>query len=133
MTEYVNKEKECPTSTPVPACTMAYQGWALRPHKLAGIEMMAISKDGVDVIIVENPGKPNQALNPVSGDFGMVALFMDDGENWLEENDMKEFSHGQGHQKWMEWKIANFETDLTVEKFFEEEMAGSFEKTTSYM
>lgn len=118
MTEHVNKEKQNPTERPGKD-SMSLEGWSVRPHKLMNEEMQIVTKDLADVIIIQNPGQPHQALHPINGDFGIVALFMQDGEDWLKNLEKTEIAYGQGHLKWLEWKTGADTNELTPNAFFE--------------
>jgi hypothetical protein len=118
MTIRVNKEEKDRKSTSE-YDYMEMEGWSARSHKVMNQEMMIVSKDGIDQIIVNNPGEFHQILHPISGDFGIVALLIEDGENWLRSIEKMSVAQGQGHLHWLDWKWKRHERDIAVEEFFE--------------
>lgn len=101
------------------ACFMNDSGWAFRPHKTRDTSLGAISRYGVDVILVEDMSSGMQSLKPITGDYGVIASLMCDADQWLLSHDQPAGGLNSGHDRWLEWQLACLENQMTPLEFFE--------------
>lgn len=98
---------------------METSGWSFRQQHIGEDAVTSIAILGQDVILIEDIGTPYQTLKPVTGDFGVVAKLMHDGERWLEKHRQSEAGLNTGHSIWIEWKHACLKAVMNIEEFFE--------------